>query len=111
MSVTTLFQVIASEGVHLTVDTLVHGQPVLAIIDTGAAKTIVNKGLYKELGICYNGESPIRLKGAFGGPTTDGYVPPDLSISIGGHEYSWGAIVADIEDDLLLGCDFLMHYK
>ena len=41
----------------------------------------------------------------------DAYLIKDVSINLGGRMYWWDLYVAPIEDDFLLGLDFMIMYK
>ena len=41
----------------------------------------------------------------------NGHLIKDVSINLGGRMYRWDLYVAPIEDDFLLGLDFMIAYK
>ena len=85
-----------------------NGVPVMFTVDTGASKTVISKGVYKAISEDRrpNLEKVSSLVGA-GGELINGAGKAEFSLSLGGFELEHKVIVADVEDDALLGYDIL----
>ena len=95
-----------SDGVY--VSGAVNGEPVLFTADTGASRTVLSTRLYERLGPHERPslERSICLKGASGAPLKE-RGKANFTLRLGTLEIIVDAIVAEIEDDALLGYDVL----
>lgn len=95
-----------NEGIY--VQGFVNGMPLLFTADTGATRTIISLRAYNRLD---PEQQPVLrgcscLKGASGTPIKE-CGKAVFSLKLGSFELLTDAIVADIEDEALLGCDVL----
>ena len=85
----------------------IDGVPAKKTVDSGAVSTVMKKGLLP-------GATPpasrLRLKGAAKG-TKVLYGPRRVELDFGPVKVPWYVYECDIEDDLLLGSDFIHKYK
>ena len=88
----------------------IRGKPASAVIDTGAQVTIVNSQFFDSLN-CSLPSEPVILKGIDPEKSVEGYVVRKVPLTVGGRSYKWDLYVALIEDELLLGLDFMVHHK
>ena len=54
---------------------------------------------------------PVLLKGIDPEKSVNGYLVWEVPLTLGGKTYKWDLYVAPIEDQLLLGLDFMVHHK
>ena len=97
----------------LYVDGTVFHQPVPLLVDTGSALTLMGKGLYDSLPAEIRPElCPTRMKahGVTGSWLTF-YGEVSAEIEIAGAKLPFRLYVVDITQDLILGMDFLRHYR
>ena len=90
------------KGLSMIVPIQVKCKLVSAVIDTGAQFTIVNSQFYDTLNLSL----PINPE-----KSVEGYLVQEVPLTLGGKTYKWDLYVAPIEDQLLLGLDFMVHYK
>ena len=88
----------------------IRGKPASAVIDTGAQVIIVNSQFFDSLN-CSLPSEPIILKGIDPEKSVEGYVVRKVPLTLGGRSYKWDLYVALIEDELLLGLDFMVYHK
>ena len=88
----------------------VKGKLVSAVIDTGAQVTIVNSQFYDTLNLSLPSD-PVLLKGIDPEKECWGLFGAGSSSDPWGKTYKWDLYVAPIEDQLLLGLDFMVHHK
>ena len=99
-----------SKGLSMIVPIEIWGKPASAVIDTGAQVTIVNSQFFDSLN-CSLPSEPIILKGIDPEKSVEGYVVRKVPLTLGGGSYKWYLHVAPIEDELLLGLDFMVYHK
>ena len=98
------------QSASMRVPMRVEGQDINAVLDTGAEVTVlstkvfegISKGGRPELG---KAEGTLKLADTGTELTTEGMA--EVKINVGNQEIHWRVYVADISDDLLLGCDFV----
>ena len=88
----------------------IRGKPASAVIDTGAQVTIVNSQFFDSLN-CSLPSEPVILKGIDPERSVEGYVVRKVPLTLGRRSYKWDLYVAAIEDELLLGIDFMVYHK
>ena len=88
----------------------IRGKPASVVIDTGAQVTIVNSQFFDSLN-CSLPSEPVILKGIDQEKSVEGYVVRKVPLTLGGRAYKWDLYVALIEDELLLGLDFMVYHK
>ena len=99
-----------SKGLSMIVPIEIRGKPASAVIDTGAQVTIVNSQFFDSLN-CSLPSEPVILKGIDPEKSAEGYVVRKVPLTLGGRSYKWDLYVALIEDELLLGLDFMVYHK
>ena len=80
---------------------------VAAVVDSGAQVTLMSRRLGDQLEL-KRGKT-IQLKNAQVGSTMEGVVIDHFGFQLGGRKYFTSIVVADIEDDFILGMDFMKH--
>ena len=88
---------------------LVEGIPILAVVDTAAQVSVVNAKLAKKWALNKKGE-PTVLKG-IGNQPIRAEVVTDVKLTMGDQMYTMTLVAAEIEEDVLLGIDFLSEHK
>jgi len=83
------------------------GKPVSALIDTGAAISIIRKGFLPTL---TPPESKLKLKGVLPGTGTL-YGPEMVDFKIGKDSYKFPIYESEIEGECILGLNFLQAYQ
>lgn len=97
----------------LFVSTEIHGNPVTMLVDTGASVTILKREIFETLKpSCPNLLKPVDLNLT----TATGEIAPLLGkivvdIKLGNYSFSHEILVADIQNDGILGIDFLSTNK
>ena len=97
-----------TQGYSLVVPVQVKGKSLESVVDTGAQVTIVNSKL---IDISQLEAEQVVLRGLEPDKPINGHLIKDVSINMGGRMYKWDLYVAPIEDDFLLGLDFMIAYK
>ena len=87
----------------------VDGFTVNALIDTGSQATVVSEKLADILNLM--SEDSVYVRGATTDTSVKARVCHDITFQIEHMTYKWHVLIAPIEDDLILGLDFLLHYK
>ena len=89
----------------------IRGKLASTVTDTGAQVTIVSSQFFDSLN-CSLPSEPVILKGIDREKSVEGYVVKKVPLTLGGRSYKWGDLyVALIEDELLLGLDFMVYHK
>ena len=78
--------------------------------DTGASVTVMSRKAFSKMGISLKDCEKVELMCADGKVMGASYVE-GVEISLGSQTYDWNVYVADIEDEMLLGLDFLHKYR
>ena len=78
---------------------------VAAVVDTGAQVTLMSKQLFKELGLKSN--DSVQLKNAKVDSVIEDSIVASFGFQFGGKRYCSHVVAADIEDEFILGLDFL----
>ena len=97
-----------TQGYCLVVPVQVKGKSLESVVDTGAQVSIINSKL---INISQFEVEPVVLRGLEPDKPINGHLIKDVSINLGGRMYRWVLYVAPIEDDFLLGLDFMIAYK
>src|SRR3990167_1037156 len=98
----------SEENKMIYIPTLVDGERVLGIVDTGCNSTIISKLLYKK--ICdeiYNGE--FKKLSLADGSNIECF-PHIINLGIGKRSYPSEVLVACIEEQLIIGLDSMRRY-
>ena len=95
------------DSIYLPVN--INGVVVDALIDTGAQTTVINEGLADILGLTT--DDVVFMKGASVDSTVKARYCPKITFKIDHLLYKWHCMVAPIEDDFILGLDFLLKFK
>ena len=85
------------------------GIPILAVVDTAAQVSVINAKLAKKWALKKGGE-PTVLKGV-GNQPIRAEVVTDVKLTMGDQMYTTTLVAAEIEEDMLLGIDFLSEHK
>ena len=93
-------------GVTISVLLRVQGFALHAIIESGAETTILDKSVAEKIGLDYKKNLAIPIRGAFQTQLTNAHLT-QTDICIGTGKYNWDLLVAESNDDLLLGAVFL----
>jgi hypothetical protein len=96
-----------SNGVMFRVPVEVQGMHLQAVVDTAAQVTLVSEEFYKSL----DPAPPIRMEVVMNtagkGMQMNGYIAGPFQVVLGTHLFTVEISVAPIEEDMLLGLDFL----
>ena len=95
------------DSIYLPVN--INGVVVDALIDTGAQTTVIKDGLADILGLTT--DDVVFMKGASVDSTVKARYCPKITFKIDHLLYKWHCMVAPIEDDFILGLDFLLKFK
>ena len=95
------------DSIYLPVN--INGVVVDAIINTGAQTTVINDRLADILGLTT--DDVVFMKGASVDSTVEARYCPKITFKIDHLLYKWHCMVAPIEDDFILGLDFLLKFK
>ena len=95
----------STDSKNLVLTVLVEGIPILAVVDTAAQVSVINAKTEKKWVLNKKGE-PTVLKG-IGNQPVKAEVVTDVKLTIGDQVYTTTLVAADIEEDMLLGMDFL----
>lgn len=87
----------------------INGITVDALIDTGAQSTVLSVKLAQDLGL--KTQDVAFIKGATSESSIKAEYCPKITFKIGSLLYKWHCLVAPIEDDFILGLDFLLKYN
>jgi len=81
-----------------------------AVVDTAAEVTIINQKVVPAhlLSKCVKS---VSLKPAFPGNNQNGQLIRNVNLKVGSQSYSVDMVIADIDDDILLGYDFLKSHN
>ena len=88
----------------------INGQDVSAILDTAAEVSILSDQLFKQLNIKPKVVKKVIMHAAGRDMQMAGTKLDSVRLKIGSQEYLEPLYVAPIEDDMLLGLDFLLKY-
>ena len=96
----------SNPGLSMEVPVWFGRRKVMAVVDTAAQVTIINRSLSVELG-CEAPVERVQLRNAKTDTWMDGGIVEGFGFWLGSRQYSWDVIEADIEDAFILGMDFL----
>ena len=99
----------STDSKNLVLTVLVEGIPILAVVDTAAQVSVINAKLAKKWALNKKGE-PTILKG-IGNQPIRAEVVTDVKLIMGDQMYTTTLVAAEIEEDMLLGIDFLSEHK
>ena len=83
---------------------------IMAVIDTTAQVTLINRRLSQELG-CQDLVERVQLQNAQMDSWMDGGIVQHFGFQWGRQKYFWDVVEADIGDDFIIGVDFLKSVK
>ena len=83
----------------------VKGKTLDGVVDTGANGSVINS---KFVDLTQFEAEPVQLKGLEPDRLIPGYLIKDVAINLGGRMYHWDLYVAPIDDDFLLGLNFMI---
>ena len=96
-----------SNGVMLRVPVEVQGMQLQAVVDTAAQMTLVSEEFYKLLDPAPPIRREVVMNTAAKGMQINGYIAGPFQVDLGTHQFSVEIYVAPIEEEMLLGLDFL----
>ena len=96
-----------SNGVMFRVPVGVQGMQLQAVVDTAAQVTLVSEEFYKSLDPAPPIRKEVVMNTAGKGMQMNGYIAGPFQVVIGTHLFTVEIYVAPIEEDMLLGLDFL----
>ena len=96
-----------SNGVMLRVTVEVQGMQLQAVADTAAQFTLVSEEFNKSLDPAPPIRKEVAINTAGKGMQMDGYIAGPFEVVLGTHQFSGEIYVAPIEEEMLLGLDFL----
>ena len=96
---------------HLKVPIQINGINLSAVIDSAAQVSLLNQKFVSKFLPHIKTICPIKLKGIELGRTIPAQVLDNVDLELGENTYSWQMVSTDIDDDCLLGLDFLAHYQ
>ena len=99
-----------NQSLSMEVPVLIGRRKVMALVDTAAQVTVVNRELSIELGY----EAPVervQLRNALTDSWMDGGIVEEFGFRLGSKKSRWDVVEADIGDALIIGIDFLKHMK
>ena len=96
-----------SNGVMFRVPVKVQGMQLQAVVDTAAQVTLVSEEFYKSLDPAPPIRKEVVMNTAGKGMQMNGYIAGPFQVVLGTHQFSVEIYVAPIEEDMLLGLDFL----
>jgi len=98
-------------GVRVTVNAKIMNESLTVIVDCGAEISTIRRSIAKRLGLPLQSGLKVAVKMAGGAVFDDADVTEVITLEMGVHQYTHTLLVADIEDDLLLGSDFFSKYE
>jgi hypothetical protein len=96
-----------SNGVMFRVPVEVQGMQLQAVVDTAAQVTLVSEEFYKSLDPAPPIRKEVIMNTARKGMQMNGYIAGPFQVVLGTHLFTVEIYVAPIEEDMLLGLDFL----
>jgi len=113
-----LFDPVQTNDHHIHVEVIVNGHSLHAMLDTGAPTTIINRTAAERAGLSVTAPQVVAsmTMSGFGSQQRQSWIVRAKSISIGGEEILNSPIRVienrgdSLEDDMLLGVDFLMSH-
>ncbi|CAG2200297.1 unnamed protein product [Mytilus edulis] len=100
-----------SDSKTLYINLILNGQKVLAVVDSAAQVSVISTSLLKQLGPRVKMKQHIILKGAGKGSEMEARYTDDLDVTVGKLKVKWRFVAAEITDKVILGIDFLEHFK
>lgn len=88
-----------------------NGKETLGVVDTAAQVTVLKRSLFEQIVPRPKTITTIVLKGIGNFSQMDARLVPNVCVTIGKSTIKWDVVVADIEDYLILGIDFLENQK
>ena len=80
-----------------------------ALLDTGSQATVIGNRLANILEL--ESEDFVYVKGATVDTSIQAQTCPNVNLEINNMIYNWHVLIAPIEEDLIIGLDFLLHFK
>ena len=96
-----------SNGVMFRVPVEVQGMQLQAVVDTAAQVTLVSEEFYKSLDPARPIRKDVVMNTAGKGMQMNGYIAGPFQVVLGTHLFAVEIYVVPIEEDMLLGLDFL----
>lgn len=100
----------AVPGAENTISLTVNGRKMNGIIDTGAMKSCLKCYLVAELDSTPKIGRPVRLVGIKPDEPVTGYLS-SVNLIIGKYSYKQNVVIAGIQNDFILGADFLAEHN
>ena len=95
-----------NQALTMMVPVWIGRRKIMAVVDTAAQVTLINRRLSQELG-CEDPVERVQLRNAQMDSWMDGGIVQHFGFQLGGRKYFWDVVEADIGDDFIIGIDFL----
>lgn len=95
----------------LTIPVKINGRAVKALVDTGAEISVISHELARTMKSPLKRELLVKLKGAETSSDMKGYRLEPVSLKVEKKEYPWRIYEADIQEQFILGLDFLQYHR
>ena len=100
-----------NKGLTLVVPIEVNSKAVTGVVDTAAQVTLMSTKFAEHLKTPIRKNELVILRNAQEDSAMNGYVCQGILITLGSRSYVWDVIIAPIEDNFILGLDFLTTIK
>ena len=95
-----------NQALTMMVPVWIRRRKIMAVVDTAAQVTLINRRLSQELG-CEDPVERVQLRNAQMDSWMDGGIVQHFGFRLGGRKYFWDVVEADIGNDFIIGIDFL----
>lgn len=93
----------------LVIPVKINGHKLMGLIDSAAQVSVINNSLLKQLGPSVKLKEHVRLSGAGKESEMEARITSEVPVEIGKSKLKWKFVAADINDDIILGIDFLEY--
>jgi predicted aspartyl protease len=104
-----------ADTADVTVEVLINGLKVRAVVDSGAATSVVSFAAARRAGIDISGPDVVKSPGWGKGRSRDTWIAPVASFQIGDERILHTRLrigdLSRVDNDMLLGADFLMSHR
>ena len=100
-----------NKGMTLTIPMEINKESITGIIDTAAQITIISRKFLSKMANPPQCLEPVRLRNAQENSVMLGWETNETLLTIGSKNYHWTIVVAPIEDECIIGLDFLKAMK
>ena len=89
----------------------ISGKTFMAVVDSAAQVSVINNTLLKQLGPSVKLKEYVMLTGAGKESQIEARITDEIPVEIGKSKLKWKFVTAEINDDIILGIDFLEYNK